>query len=105
MDIAIRNLCSLVESNGLRMHDLENDCFALLLDGNFEAALVLLDDLWNDTLEQYVHKGYVVAIPSREVIAFCNLNSNTGVEKLKSIISNVWEHGDYLLMDRLIKRT
>jgi uncharacterized protein YtpQ (UPF0354 family) len=104
LDIGISNLYSLAESNGLRMHEIDDDCFALLLDGNFEAALVLLDDLWNNTLEQYAPDGYAVAIPARDIIAFCNLSSNIGVEKLKSVLSNVWENGDYLLTDRILKR-
>ncbi|OCA90387.1 hypothetical protein A8F94_00370 [Bacillus sp. FJAT-27225] len=104
LDIGINNLYSLAEENGLRIQELDDDCSALLLDGNFEATLVLLDDLWDNTLNQYAPDGFAVAIPSRDVLAFCNLNSNKGIQKLKNVISNVWENGEYLLTDKILKR-
>lgn len=104
LDIGINNLYSLVEKNGLRIQELDDDCYVLLLDGNFEATLVLLDVLWDITLNQYVPEGYAVAIPSRDVLAFSNLNSNIGIKKLNNIIANVWENGEYLITDKIIKR-
>jgi uncharacterized protein YtpQ (UPF0354 family) len=105
LDTGISNLYSLAASNGLRIQELDEGCFALLLDGNFEASLILLDNLWNNTLKQYAPNGYAVAIPARDVLAFCDLHSNNGVERLKGVISSVWENGSYLLTDRIFNRT
>ena len=41
--------------------------FALFLDGNFEASLLLLDDLWERALAGYIQGGFVVAVPARDV--------------------------------------
>jgi uncharacterized protein YtpQ (UPF0354 family) len=105
LEIGINNLYNLAEENELKLQPLEDDCYALLLDGNFEASLILLDDLWDNTLNEFAPDGFAVAIPARDILAFCNLNSKIGIEKLKNIISNVWENGDYLLTDKILIRT
>lgn len=100
----INNLYSLAENSDLQIQELDEGCFMLTLDGSFEASLILLDTLWDHTLTQYAPDGFAVAIPARDVLVFCNINSKMGIEKLKNVISNVWEDGDHLLIDKVLKR-
>jgi hypothetical protein len=39
------------------IQEFEQGYYALFLDGNFEASLILLDDLWDSTLNQYITSG------------------------------------------------
>ena len=78
--------------------------YAVILDGNFEASLLLLDDLWE---KQFLHAAinkFVVAIPSRDVLAFCDSDSKEGIDELKKIISRVHESGDHLIIPSMFLR-
>lgn len=52
---------------------------ALFFDGNFEASLILLDEMWDEDLVQYHGSEPVVAIPARDVLCFCNASSVDGM--------------------------
>lgn len=71
-EIALINLSKLAQEK-LRIVQ-EGEVHGLLLDGQFEASLMLLDDLWDDTLAQFTPNGAIVAIPTRDVLAFCAIN-------------------------------
>jgi hypothetical protein len=100
----IENLYKLSEEKELRIQEFELGCYALFLDGNFEASLILLDDLWDSTLIHYVTSGYAVAIPSRDVICFCDINASEGIKEMKQVIERVWEDGDHLLTKKILTR-
>lgn len=63
------------------------DLFAVLFDGNFEASLILIDALWDEHLAHLAPDGFVAAIPNRDILVFCDAKSETGVERLRSIVS------------------
>jgi uncharacterized protein YtpQ (UPF0354 family) len=78
--------------------------WTLLFDGNFEASLILLDRLWDGPLRDY-HAGQpVVAVPTRDVLCFCDSSSPAGVAGLRSVIQRLWPDADHLLSDRLFRR-
>jgi uncharacterized protein YtpQ (UPF0354 family) len=77
--------------------------WALFLDGNFEASLTLLDDLWTRALREYADDP-IVAIPSRDVLAFSDVESAAGVSELRAVIRRVWPAGDHLLSENLFRR-
>lgn len=78
--------------------------YPLFLDGNYEASLILIDELWDELLVQYATNGFVVAIPARDVIAFCDLKSNEGITELMELNERVYEGADHQLTNCLYKR-
>lgn len=79
--------------------------FAVLLDGNFEASLLLVDSLWDEKLVGLVSERFVVTIPARDVLAFCDSASYEGVDQLRSISARVTDGGDHLLPPNLYIRS
>jgi uncharacterized protein YtpQ (UPF0354 family) len=77
---------------------------AVFLDGMFEASLVLLDHLWDETLASKAPDGFVVALPARDVLAFCNVKSAEGIEALRGVVNRVFPGGDHLLTRTLYRR-
>lgn len=90
-------------SNGLRLME-NGDVHALLLDGHFEASLVLLDDLWDEALASYAPNGFIVALPARDVIAFCDAKSETGIAQLRDMVNRITAKGDHLVSQSLYQR-
>jgi uncharacterized protein YtpQ (UPF0354 family) len=76
---------------------------AVFLDGNFEASLILLDELWNQRLSQLISGQFAVVLPARDVLAFCDPSSSEGLAELKRIVSRV-AGGDHLLSSSLYRR-
>lgn len=70
---------------------------AILADGMFEASLILLDDLWDNTLAELAPNGFVVALPARDVLAVCDAKSEQGIEGLRSLTQRVFKSGNNLL--------
>ena len=78
---------------------------AILLDGNFEASVLLLDTVWEDSLADQVQGEFVVAIPSRDVLAFGDTQSPETLQELQGVIERVYRPGvDHLISDRLYRR-
>jgi uncharacterized protein YtpQ (UPF0354 family) len=98
---AVRNLAQLAE-NKVTLRQ-SGSVWALCLDGNFEASLALLDDLWGKRLREYA-RDPVIAIPSRDVLAFCDADSAAGVSELRAVVERVWPLGDHLLTANLYRR-
>jgi uncharacterized protein YtpQ (UPF0354 family) len=78
--------------------------FALFLDGNFEASLLLLDWLWEGPLREYAVSGYVIAVPSRDVLAFSDQRNSAGIDQLTEVIGRVFPLGDHTISERLYRR-
>lgn len=60
--------------------------YGLLLDGNHESCLVLLDGLWDHMLKDHTPNGAVVAIPTRDMLAFCDARSTEGIAALREML-------------------
>jgi uncharacterized protein YtpQ (UPF0354 family) len=75
----------------------------LLLNGQFEASLILLDNLWDGSLAQYTPNGPIVALPSRDVLAFCDAKSLQGIVELKQLVERSLEN-DHQLTNMLYYR-
>ena len=87
-------------ANGLRMQK-AGAMNMLQLDGHFEASLVLLDKLWDQSLAAYAPNGAVVACPARDVLAFCDVKSPEGIGQLKELAAKVYADGAHTLSDKL----
>lgn len=77
--------------------------YAVFLDGNFEASLILLDYLWVERFSRLVQDQFAVALPARDVLAFCDTSSSEGLAELKRVVSRI-EGGDHLLSSSLYRR-
>ena len=77
---------------------------ALFFDGNLEASLILLDDLWEHTLREHVTNGFAVAVPARDILAFCDVQSAEGLAELGNIIARVQSGGDHLISAQIYRR-
>ncbi len=72
----------------LQVNQYGEHVFGIVLDGHFEASLILLDDLWDESLARLVPNGAVAALPTRDVLAFCDAGSVQGIEELWKLVAN-----------------
>ncbi|HXD88581.1 MAG TPA: DUF1444 family protein [Urbifossiella sp.] len=81
------------------------EMFAVLMGGNFEASLILLEDVWQHRFRQFVSGDYVVAIPARDLLAFCDASSIAGLRELSAVREKARTTGaDHPISDRLFRR-
>jgi len=78
--------------------------YAFLMDGMFEASLILLDHLWDENLAHIAPNGFVVALPSRDVLAACDAASVEGISALRDLVSRVFDNGGSSLLTRNLYR-
>ncbi len=101
-ELGLHNLA--VRSTGKARMQQHGDVHTFLLDGLFEASLILLDDLWDQSLADLAPSGFVAAFPARDVLAVCNAQSAEGIKSLRSMASRVFSGGDHLITANLYKR-
>lgn len=100
--VAVRNLAA--KSTGVLRAAPYDSIVAVFFDGNFEASLILLDELWDGPFAQFVGSGFVAALPARDILAFCDLDSDAGRAALRGVVDRVTPTGDHLLSERLYSR-
>ncbi len=101
-DCALANLSALAEAK-LEVHR-HGSVFALLLDGNFNASILLVDQLWEGRLKAFAPSGFVAAIPARDILVFANASDSAGIAELREIVERVSDGGDHLLTQSLYTR-
>jgi uncharacterized protein YtpQ (UPF0354 family) len=101
-EIGLMNLSKLAQQN-LRIVP-QGAIHGLLLDGQFEASLMLLDDLWDDTLASYTPNGAIVALPTRDVLAFCDAKSIQGIVELNQLVKRTMPNAKHALTATLYYR-
>jgi uncharacterized protein YtpQ (UPF0354 family) len=79
--------------------------YGVILDGNFEASLILLEHMWQKELAYLVDKAFSVAIPARDILAFCDADSAEGVAALGGIIEQMRESGDHFISPNIFRIT
>lgn len=67
--------------------------FALLMGGTFEASMILLDNLWEQSLREHVGGSFLVAIPARDVLAFGDASLPAAVAGLQAVVSRLIDGG------------
>ena len=90
-------------SDMLRVTD-QGKFFACFLDGDFEASLLLLDDLWDEHLSELVPNGFIAGVPARDILMFCDVQSESGMKEIGERIERVWPNGNHLLRRELYVR-
>jgi uncharacterized protein YtpQ (UPF0354 family) len=78
--------------------------FALFVDGNFEANLLLVDSLWDESLASYAPNGFVAAVPACDMLAFADAASASGISELRDVVSRVFPNGRNLIASDLYCR-
>lgn len=101
-ELGLHNLA--VRAAGKARMQQHGEVHAILLDGMFEASLVLLDDLWDNTLKHLAPNGFVAALPARDVLAVCDAKSEQGIASLRNMVNRVFAGGDHLLTQDLYRR-
>ncbi len=101
--IGIRNLLRMTTAGALRIEPCGN-AFMAILDGNFEATLLLPDLLWRDHFRQFVSGDYLVAIPARDILVFCDRSSTAGRADLLKAIDAQRDSEDHPLSRELFVR-
>lgn len=89
----------------LQVFPVPGEYFAAIMGGNFEASLILLDGLWNKSLRRLIKNDFIVALPARDILAFCDSKSERGRASLKQIVDRTWPRGDHLISRNLYRRS
>jgi hypothetical protein len=78
--------------------------YAVLLDDNFEASLILVNSLSEKGLAYLAPNEFVAAIPARDILAFCDADSVEGLAELRDLIARI-KNGDHMLRPELFRRS
>jgi uncharacterized protein YtpQ (UPF0354 family) len=98
--IATRNLYRLLSNMQVKGG---NGTFMIVAGGNYEASILLLDDVW--TKENIPVDGdFVIGVPSRDVLLVTGSNDKDGISKLREAVKKTYQTGTYNLSDHLYKR-
>jgi len=100
--LALSNLATRAKGNVVIRRD--GRLHFVLLDGNLDASLLLLDELWESALAGFVSGSFAVAVPARDVLAFCDADSVQGLAELRCLIRHVHGAGEHLISDRIFLR-
>ncbi len=84
---AIHNLYSIAKTH-LKVQPY-GAVFAVFLEGNFEASVLLLDTVWDVSFAPYVRGDFAAAIPARDVLAFVDSSSPEAMKELRAITDRV----------------
>jgi hypothetical protein len=102
-EVGLANLADAVSAHGVQVHP-DEAIFAVMAGGNFEASLILFDDLWENGFRQFVSGTYAVAIPTRDILAFGDAADPAARSQLRDVVARTWPTADHLLSDRLFIR-
>lgn len=101
--IAVGNLAFVVAKHPVKLQ-CHTHFFLATMDGNFEASLLMFDELWDETFRQFIPGSYAAVIPSRDVLAFCDRNSKAGIAELRGVVSRVFPADDHAISDQIFVR-
>jgi hypothetical protein len=76
----------------------------VLFDGNFEAATMLVDNLWNQIQDELAQPDIIAVAPARDILAFCPSGSSDGRTQLTELIDRVWPAPDHRLTRDVYRR-
>jgi uncharacterized protein YtpQ (UPF0354 family) len=99
----LENLRKWAGSHNTRVQPYGN-IFAVLMGGNFEASLILLEDFWDHSFRQFLKGEYAAAIPARDILSFCDTNSPEGINELQQLINRITPKGDHLISEKIYVR-
>jgi uncharacterized protein YtpQ (UPF0354 family) len=77
-----------------------NGVFMIIAGGDFEACLLLFDDLWQGR-QMDVRGDYVVAIPSRDMLLVTGSQHPEGIQKVREVAAKTAAQASYRLTPEL----
>lgn len=90
---AVKNLRAILPD--LEVHGGQG-VFMLTAGGNFEASLMLFDELWRE--RKFAVRGdYVVAVPSRDLLLITGSNEDDGIRRVRAMVAKTHAGGSYLV--------
>jgi len=75
--------------------------YAVLMGGNFEASLILLDGFWVQSCAHLAPNGFVAAFPARDILAFTDAANTQGIQELHQLCARVGSTSDHPLTTQL----
>jgi hypothetical protein len=99
--IALDNLTTLTMTNLSVKGDTNGLMF--VLNGSLEAAIVLMDQIW-DQLEEQIGENVVIAVPSRDVLMATGASNNTMQESFVKTSADIYKSTSYPLSQNLFIR-
>jgi uncharacterized protein YtpQ (UPF0354 family) len=82
----------------------DNGLYMVTAGGNYEASLILLSSIW--TRENFpVDGAFIVAIPNRDLLMVTGSKNRTGINKIKKIVADSYQNGNYQISKDLYKWT
>lgn len=104
-DSAFANIESMFINNKipLKVHDLKH-AHALTAGGDFESTILLFDEVWDNHLKHLIPNNAIVAVPTRDVCAFCDSSSLEGINELYQVINNIKEKTQVTISENLLIR-
>jgi hypothetical protein len=102
---AIENLVRLTKNPQRGLAVLPQDgFFGVVLDSKSEASLLLVDELWDNEFKADTRNGVVVALPARDMLAFCDMRSTLGIAALRALTERVAPSANKALTKQLYHR-
>lgn len=96
---AVQNLASLAEVDAkVKQH---GNIYVVLMGGNFEASLILLNEFWSEWYSQLAVNNFVAAFPARDILAFTDSSNEQGIVELKELCSRCSKDVDHPLTTQL----
>lgn len=88
-EAALANLAQSVDGN-VELHGEPSDVMMLTNGGNFEAAMLLLDGLWENVRDIF-QDDLCVAVPARDLLFVAGQNNARGRESLRAVVRNFFD--------------
>jgi uncharacterized protein YtpQ (UPF0354 family) len=102
---AIENLVGLTKDPQRGLAVLPQDgFFGVVLDSKSEASILLVDELWDGEFKSDTRNGVIVALPARDMLAFCDMRSADGVAALRALTERVAPQANKALTKQLYHR-
>jgi uncharacterized protein YtpQ (UPF0354 family) len=99
---ALANLSLLVKENAqVKQH---GNIYAVLMDGNFEASVLLIESFWSQWYCNLAPNGFIAALPARDLLAFGDQANALAVEELKQLCARAAGRVDHPLSSDLFRR-
>lgn len=99
--LALENFRSLIAQKMTGQGDTNGIMF--IVDGNLEASLVLIDEIWTQLHDQ-IGEPVVIAVPSRDVIMATGKSNRVMIDRFKESAKIILLTGDYPLSKNLFIR-
>ncbi len=79
--------------------------YAVIMDGRFEASLVLYEPFWNLASNRCAPGGVVAAFPARDLLVFGDATSPSAMAELERLCERTRGNVDYPISSKLHHRT